>query len=121
MNTSRIAIEKLEKKNLHNEMLNAEISGTLFGGVLATNTAIACHTIDLINGSNLSPKNKLIAHGINLGVYVAISVAATALCNKSQDRCYHSTNTIIETANEGIVDVTVCEENSYGYFRKVSN
>ena len=111
MNTSRIAIEKLEKKNIHNEILNAEISGTLFGGVLATNTAIAWHTIDLINGSNLSPKNKLIAHGINLGVYVAISVAATALCNKSQDRCYHSTNTIIETANEGIVDVTVCEEN----------
>lgn len=56
MNTSRIAIEKLEKKNLHNEMLNAEISGTLFGGALATNTAIACHTIDLINESNLSPK-----------------------------------------------------------------
>lgn len=111
MNTSRIAIEKLEKKNLHNEMLNAEISGALFGGVLATNTAIASHTIDLINGSNLSPKNKLIAHGINLGVYAAVTVAATILCNKSQDRCYHSTNAIIETANEGIVDVTVCEEN----------
>lgn len=112
MNTSRITIEKLEKKNLHNEILNAEISGTLFGGVLATNTAIACHTIDLINKSNLSPKNKLIAHGINLGVHAAVTVAATILCNKSQDRCYHSTNTIIETANEGIVDVTVCEENS---------
>ena len=111
MNTSKIAIEKLEKKNLHNEILNAEISGTLLGGVLATDVAIACHTSDLINESNLSPKNKLIAHGINFGVYVAISVVATALCNKSQDRCYHSTNTIIETANEGIVDVTVCEEN----------
>lgn len=56
MNTSRIVIEKLEKKNLHNEMLNGEISGTLFGGILTTNVAIACHTIDLINKSNLSPK-----------------------------------------------------------------
>ena len=111
MNTSRIAIERLEKKNLHNEMLNAEISGTLFGGVLATNVAIACHTIDLINGSNLSPKNKLIAHGINLGTFVIASAVIGILCKKSQDRCYYSTNTIIETANEGIVDVTVCEEN----------
>ena len=111
MNTSRIAIEKLEKKNLHNEILNAEISGTLLGGVLATNTAIACHTSDLINESNLSPKNKLIAHGINLGTFAIASAVIGILYNKSQDRCYHSTNTIIETANEGIVDVTVCEEN----------
>ena len=116
MNTSRIAIEKLEKKNLHNELMNAEISGALFGGVLATNTAIACYTIDLIDKSNLSPKNKLIAYGINLGVYAAITVTTTALCNKSQDRCYRSTNTIIETANEGIVDITVCEEENNGYF-----
>jgi hypothetical protein len=104
MNTSRIAIERLEKKNLHNEMLNAEISGTLFGGVLATNVAIACHTIDLINESNLSPKNKLIAHGINLGTFAIVSAVIGVLCNKSQDRCYYSTNTIVETANEGIVE-----------------
>lgn len=104
MSTSRIAIEKLEKKNLHNEMLNAEISGTLFGGALATNVAIACHTIDLINESNLSPKNKLIAHGVNLGTFAIVSIAIGALCNKSQDRCYHSTNAIVETANEGIVE-----------------
>lgn len=110
MNTSRIAIEKLEKKNLHNELMNAAISGTLFGGVLATNVAIACHTIDLINESNLSPKNKLIAHGINFGTFAIVSVIIGVLCNKSQDRCYHSTNAIVETANEGIVDVTVCEE-----------
>ena len=104
MNTSRIAIEKLEKKNLHNELMNAEISGTLFGGVLATNTAIAWHTIDLIDKSNLSPKNKLIAYGINLGVYAAITMAATALCNKSQDRIYYFTNKVVETANEGIIE-----------------
>jgi hypothetical protein len=104
MNTSRIAIERLEKKNLHNEMLNAEISGTLFGGVLATNVAIACHTIDLINESNLSPKNKLIAHGINLGTFAIVSAVIGVLCNKSQDRCYYSTNTSVETANEGIVE-----------------
>lgn len=111
MNTSRIAIEKLEKKNLHNELMNAEISGILFGGALATNVAVACHTIDLINESNLSPKNKLIAHGVNFGTFAIVSVVIGVLCNKSQDHCYHSTNTIVETANEGIIDATVSEEN----------
>ena len=111
MNTSRIAIERLEKKNLHNEILNAEISTILTTGVMATNVAIASHTIDLINESNLSSKNKLIAHGINLGAFAIVSAVIGVLYKKSHDRCYCSTNTIVETANEGIVDVTVCEEN----------
>ena len=116
MNTSRIAIEKLEKKNLHNELMNAEISGALFGGVLATNTAVTCHTIDLIDKSNLSPKNKLIAYGINFGVYVAVTAVSMSLHKKSQDRTYYFTNKVVETANEGIVDITVCEEENNGYF-----
>lgn len=109
MNYSRIAIEKLEKKSLHNEILNAENIGALFTGTLAANTVLTCKTIDLIDKSNLSPKNKLIAYGINLGMCAAITVAATALYDKSRDRCYRSTNTIVETANEGIIDD--CEEN----------
>ena len=104
MSTSRIAIEKLEKKNLHDEIANAGISGALFAGTLATNTAITWHVIDQIEKSNLSPKNKLIAHGINLGVYVAVTAVAMSLYRKSQDRAYYFTNAIVETANKGIVD-----------------
>lgn len=115
MNDSKVAIEKLEKKNLHDEIANAGISGALFGGVLAANTAVTWHTIDLIDKSNLSPKKKLIAYGINLGMYVAVTAVTKSLYRKSQERAYYFTNSIVETANKGILDE--CEEETNGYFR----
>ena len=104
MNTSQIAIEQLEKKNLHDEITNAGISGALFAGTLATNTAITWHVIDQIEKSNMSSKKKLIAYGIDLGVHVTVTAVTMALHRKSQDRSYYLTNAIIETANKGIVD-----------------